>query len=104
MHPVQKHLMETEFSGLEGTAIEGTIALSDELINLGIMEALAKLKAAGQETTAKGTTEAAGTQAAAQAEDAEIDPKIFLKKLNVDKLHYRTENGRMLVDIKANFG
>ena len=101
MHPVQKHLMETEFSGLEGTAIEGTIALSDELINLGLLEALAKLKAAGQPTTVKASTEAAGTQ---QAAEAELDPQALLKKLTVEKLKYRTEAGRTMVDIKANFG
>ena len=40
MHPVQKHLFDTNFKDLDGTRIEGTIALSDELINLGIMDFL----------------------------------------------------------------
>ena len=102
MHPVEKHLKETAFAGVEGTKIEGTIALSDELINLGIMEALAKFKAAGAEQPKPATTEAAGTQATAEA--AAFDPKAVLQKLDIERLNYRTEAGKTMVDFKAGFG
>ena len=102
MHPVEKHLKETAFAGVEGTRIEGTIALSDELINLGIVEALAKLKAAGADTTQPVTTEAAGTKSAGESVD--FDPKAMLQKLDIERLQYRTEQGKTMVDFKAGFG
>lgn len=101
MHPVQKHLMETEFSGLAGTEFEGTIALSDELINLGLMEVLAKLKAAGQPKSPATPAEAAVKKSSAEAE---MDPKMLLKNLTVEKLEYRTEEGKTMLELKANFG
>ncbi|NJC25371.1 hypothetical protein [Neolewinella antarctica] len=104
MHPVQKHLMDTEFSGLEGTRFEGTIALSDELINLGILEALAKLKSAGQPNTTETTAPKVAVQGPSESSEPSVDPKALLQKLNVDKLRYRTEDGKTMVDIKLNFG
>ena len=101
MHPVQQHLMDTDFAGLNGTEIEGTVALSDELINLGIMEVLAKLKSAGQPKPVKATTEAAGTR---KAGEPEMDPQQLLQKLRVDEFTYRTEQGKTMLDFKAGFG
>ena len=102
MHPVQKHLVDTEFSGLEGTEVEGTLALSDELINLGLLEILAKIKTMGQPKPVRAITEAEGTQK--QVAGAAVDPQVMLKKLRVDRLNYRTEQGTTMVDFKVGFG
>lgn len=101
MHPVQKHLMDTEFSGLAGTQLEGTISLSDELINLGLLEVLAKLKAAGAPKPIMADTEVVDPKS---KEKDDVDPQVFLKNLNVEKLQYRTEEGKTLLEIKAKFG
>ena len=95
MHPVQEHLFDTNFKDLAGTKIEGTIALSEELINLGVMDFLNSLKAAPE----------ASDQPAAPAPPAvptaAPDPKALLQVLNVEQLQVRMEAGRLLVDIKA---
>ncbi len=103
MHPVQKHLMDTDFRDLAGTRIEGTIALSDELINLGLMEVLAQLKTMGAASTITAPTEAAATRATVEAEPS-VDPKALLKNLQIDQLEYRTEAGKTVLEIKAGFG
>jgi len=48
MHPVQKHLFDTNFKDLAGSKIEGTIAISDELINMGIMDFINGLKSGAE--------------------------------------------------------
>ena len=95
MHPIQKHLFETNFRDLNGSSIEGTLAFSEELINLGVMELLQGLqndkKEAGAEVTStpiKGDTSLP-------------DPKELLKLVSVEQLTLRMEQGRLLVDIKA---
>ena len=100
MHPVQKHLMDTNFADLAGTQIEGTVAISDELVNLGLMEALAKLKAAA----GPATTEAAATAEATKVAAPDVDPKALLAQLNIERLQYRTEQGKTMLDVKLNFG
>ncbi|MFK8162910.1 MAG: hypothetical protein AB8H12_10655 [Lewinella sp.] len=95
MHPVQKHLFDTNFKDLEGTKIEGTIALSDELINLGIMDFLNGLKS--------GATPRAAT-APSPAPAAAPDPKALLALLDIETLKFRTENGKAMLDVKASLG
>ncbi len=94
MHPVQKHLFETNFKDLAGTRIEGTIALSDELINLGIMDFLSGLKSG-----AASPAPSASSPAPAAAPAAMPDPKELLAILDIEKLKFRSEAGRILVDI-----
>jgi len=96
MHPVQKHLFDTNFKDLAGTRIEGTIALSDELINLGIMDFLTGLK-----NGAASPAPEAPSPAPAAAPSALPDPKQMLAMLNVETLKFRSEAGRIVVDVKA---
>lgn len=96
MHPVQKHLFDTNFKDLTGTRIEGTIALSDELINLGIMDFLSGLKNDAASPAAKGSS-----PAPAAAPTFMPDPKQLLAILDVETLSFRSEAGRILVDVKA---
>lgn len=98
MHPVEKHLLDTELAGLEGTRIEGTIAFSNDLVNAGLLEMLAKLKAPAAPQTTTDTT------SSARPATTPIDPAALLKKLDVKVLRYRTEAGKTLVDVKGGFG
>ena len=97
MHPVLKHLVATDFADLSGTKVEGQIALSDELVNLGLMDVLAKLKA----DDPAANTASAPASAPPKATEAMPDPAILLRKLKIDHLKYRTENGRTVLEIKA---
>jgi|GEM_PF-1948601 hypothetical protein len=100
MHPVQKHLFATDFKDLAGSRLEGTIALSDELINLGIMDFLAGLqKPASSPTSPAQFDRLNPSPAAAPETDALPDPKAILAKLDIKTLKLRAENGRILVDV-----
>lgn len=94
MHPVQKHLFDTNFKDLAGTRIEGTIVVSEDLINLGIMDFINGLKAPA---TPPGTP----ASPAASSSAGMPDPKALLQVLNVEKLNVRMEKGKLLVDVKA---
>lgn len=96
MHPVQKHLFATNFKDLAGTRIEGTIALSDELINLGIMDFLSGLQSGAVASAPK-----VASPAPAAAPDEMPDPKALLALLDIEKLKFRSEDGRILVDVAA---
>lgn len=93
MHPLQKHLFDTNFQDLAGTRIEGTLALSEELINLGVMDFLNGLTPAPAATTEPAAPKAAG--------GSMPDPKELLKVLKIDQLAVRLVNGKLLVDVKA---
>ena len=95
MHPVQKHLFDTNFKDLAGSSIEGTIALSDELINMGIMDFLNGLKA-GAESEPSG-----GPNTAPAAAPAPPDPKALLALLDVETLKFRSADGRAMLDLKV---
>ncbi|WP_020569257.1 hypothetical protein [Neolewinella persica] len=92
MHPVQKHLFDTNFQDLEGTRIEGTIALSDELINLGIMDFLSGLKSTPTPPASKKNSTAPA---------AAPDPKALLAKLDIEVLQVSAKEGKILLNIKA---
>ncbi len=94
MHPVQKHLFDTNFRDLSGTKLEGTIALSDELINLGILDFLQQLQKPDTDTP-KAKSEAPA------ASSAMPNPADLLKMVTIEEVKYRTEAGRTMVDIKA---
>jgi len=94
MHPVQKHLFDTNFRDLSGTKLEGTIALSDELINLGILDFLQQL----QQPDANAKT---AKPAAAESTSPMPKPADLLKMLTIEEVKYRTEAGKTMVDIKA---
>lgn len=94
MHPVQKHLFDTNFKDLAGTRIEGTIALSEELINLGVADFLNGL-------TAPAPASAPTAPKEPKAGNSFPDPQALLKLLTVDQLQIRLEQGKMKVDVKA---
>lgn len=95
MHPVQKHLFETNFKDLAGSKLEGTIAISDELINMGIMDFLNGLKSgAGSDVSEK------PSPAPAAAPD-DPDPKALLALLDIETLTFRTGEGKAMLDVKV---
>jgi hypothetical protein len=94
MHPVQKHLFDTNFKDLEGTRIAGTIALSEELINLGIMDFVNGLKSSPTASASEGSSSAPA---------AAPDPKALLAKLDIEKLEVKAKEGKILLEIKAGF-
>ncbi|MFT5999590.1 MAG: hypothetical protein ACI81P_002048 [Neolewinella sp.] len=94
MHPVQKYLFDTNFKDLKGTRIEGTIALSEELINLGIMDFINSLKTAVPAPAAIGSSSAPA---------AAPDPKALLAKLDIETLQVRAEKGKFLLEVKVGF-
>jgi hypothetical protein len=95
MHPVQKHLFDTNFKDLAGSKIEGTIAISDELINMGIMDFLNGLKSGAESDAAENPN-----PAPAAAPNAP-DPKKLLALLDVETLKFRTEKGKAMIDVKV---
>lgn len=92
MHPIQKHLFDTNFKDLEGTRIEGTIALSEELINLGILDFINSLKTATPDPASKSSDAAPA---------AAPDPKALLALLDFEKLQVQMVKGKILVEVKA---
>ncbi|MEM9930812.1 MAG: hypothetical protein AAF840_13405, partial [Bacteroidota bacterium] len=92
MHPVERHLFATNFKDLAGTRLQGTIALSDELINLGILDFLQGLKA-NEEAAADADTE--GKQQASP----HPDPQTLLRLLDIDKLAIKAKEGRIVVGV-----
>ncbi|MEO0732046.1 MAG: hypothetical protein AAFZ52_04380 [Bacteroidota bacterium] len=92
MHPVQKYLFATNFRDLAGAKLEGTLALSDEIVNLGLGELLLALKT---------TSATPGADATHKTSSPSPDPKALAGLLEVEELQYRTEKGRTLVDIKT---
>ncbi|MGB3799520.1 MAG: hypothetical protein WA952_06860 [Lewinella sp.] len=104
MHPVLQHLMDTNFEDLTGSRVDGRIAVSDDLINLGLHEVVAMLtKPAASARTSSETpkTDSAPTpyDSDSEAKVSTPDPKALLRKLNVEKLQYRTETGRTVLEI-----
>ena len=95
MHPVLKHLVETNFNDLNGSRVEGTIAVSDDLVNLGLHELIAQILAPASPPKEAPAPYDTATEAAEPAPD----PKVLLRKLDIEKLHYRTESGRTVLEI-----
>ena len=97
MHPVQEHLLRTNFRDLAGTRIEGTLALSEELVNLGVADFLQRL----QTSAAAGEGAAGAAKSVATPGEATPDPQQLLQLLTIDQLAVRLEEGRMKVDVEA---
>lgn len=95
MHPIQKHLFETSFQDLAGSRIEGTIVVSEALINLGVMDFLNNLQQAPA-PTAIGAPEATPEKSGSAP-----DPKALLSAVKVEQLNIRMEKGKLLIDLKA---
>jgi hypothetical protein len=95
MHPVQKHLFDTNFKDLAGSKLEGTIAISDELINLGIMDFLNGLKSGAENDAPKETPPAPA------AAPSMPNPKDLLALLDVETLTFRTGEGKAMLDVKV---
>ena len=94
MHPVLQHLIDTDFSDLQGSSVEGQFAVTDRLVNLGLQDLLAKLTAPATTSTAPAAPPKSTT--------AEVpDPKVLLSKVKFEHLRYRTEAGRTVLEIKA---
>ena len=102
MHPVLEHLIKTNFSDLNGSRVDGRIAVSDDLVNLGLHELVATLtKPAPSGMPAKPAQKAEpAPYENAPADPAPTpDPRALLGKLDVEKLQYRTESGRTILEI-----
>lgn len=102
MHPVLRHLLDTDFADLAGSRIDGRIAVTDELVNKGLHEAIATLTrpAAPAKTTAPASAPSAPGPTPYADKAVEMpDPKALLRKLDVEKLQYRTEAGRTVLEI-----
>ncbi|WP_116106663.1 hypothetical protein [Lewinella sp. IMCC34191] len=103
MHPVLQHLMDTNFEDLSGSRVDGRIAVSDDLINLGLHEVVAMLTKSS--AAPAGKTESPAPESTPTPYDstekkaATPDPKALLRKLDVEKLQYRTETGRTVLEI-----
>lgn len=95
MHPVQKHLFDTNFKDLAGSKIEGTIAISDELINMGIMDFINGLKSGAESDASK---EPSTVPAAAPDSP---NPKALLALLDIETLKFRTGEGKAMLDVKV---
>ena len=100
MDPVLRHLLDTDFADLAGSRIDGRIAITDELINKGLHEAIATLT---RPPAPAGTAAPASPPPAPTPYDDKTtelpDPKALLRKLDVEKLLYRTEAGRSVLEI-----
>ena len=99
MHPVLKHLINTDFIDLAGSRIEGQFAITDELVNLGLHELVAQLTG-----PASGSSEKLPPAAPPKSTSGTAtlpDPKLLLQKVKVDHLKYRTEAGRTVLELKA---
>ena len=95
MHPVLKHLIDNNFSDLEGSRVEGTLAVSDDLVNLGLHELIAQITAPA---AARPAAPAPYDTPSEEGEPAP-DPRAVLRKINIEKLQYRTEAGRTVLEI-----
>lgn len=96
MDPVLRHLTTTDFADLKGSKISGRLALSDDLINLGIKDLLDKLVPTNQNTNRP----TAGVPAAPPKKQLP-GPQDLLEKIKVDHLRYRTEKERTILEIEA---
>lgn len=100
MNKLLKHLIDSDFADLAGSRIEGRIALTDEVVNLGLHEMLAKFgPSASPENDAPAS--AAPDATATEKPEAMPDPKLVLQKIKVEHLRYLTEDGRTILEIKA---
>ncbi|CAH0999502.1 hypothetical protein LEM8419_00802 [Neolewinella maritima] len=96
MHPVLKHLLDTEFSDLAGSSIEGQFAITDELVNLGLHDLIAKLTQPSAPSTAP------AAPAVPKTSTTELpDPKVLLQHVKIEHVKYRTEAGRTILELKA---
>ncbi len=95
MNPILEHLVKTDFRDLAGSSLEGQLAMSDELINLGLTDLLRSLT-----NPAPAAAPAAGSKKT-EAATAAPDPKVLLQKATIHHLKYRTEAGRTILEIKA---
>jgi hypothetical protein len=87
-----QRLLNNKFTDLAGTQIEGQIVLSDALMNEVIKIGLQEMSAPPAETT---VTETVAADAPA------VNPRDLLAALTIDKLNYRTENGKTIIEVKA---
>ncbi len=104
MHPVLKHLIDTDFEDLAGSRVDGRISITDDLVNLGLHELVATLTKSSPSpernapaSPPKETPTPYDTEIT--KEDATPDPRALLSKLDVEKLQYRTESGRTVLEI-----
>ncbi|WP_420461208.1 hypothetical protein [Neolewinella sp.] len=95
MHPVLQHLIDTDFSDLQGSSVEGQFVVTDELVNLGLHELVSQLT-----KPASATSTAPAAPPASQTTELP-DPKLLLRKVKIEHLQYRTEAGRTVLEIKA---
>jgi hypothetical protein len=100
MHPVLRHLIETDFTDLAGSRIEGQIAVTDALINAGLADLVGQLT-----RPASPTNSAPASPPNPSPEEATTtvpDPKVLLQRVKIEHLRYRTEAGRTILEVKGN--
>jgi hypothetical protein len=99
MHPVLKHLIDTDFADLDGSKLEGQIVLTDELINAGITNVLVQLM---RSPSPADTAPASPPKSSAAVEDSpDIDVSGLLQKVTLSHIRYRTEAGKTILELKA---
>ena len=100
MHPVLQHLINNDFEDLSGSRIAGTVAVSDDLVNLGLHELLALLAQRKDPAPASAPNPTPAPYDETSDTTAQLpDPQALLRKLDVEKLQYRTEAGRTVLEI-----
>ena len=95
MNPVLQHLLDTNFKDLAGTQGQGVIKCNDALINLALQDVINGL------LQPEPTATAAPTPPSSPAAPDTPDPKVLLRALTIEKLQYRTEEGRTVLDFKV---
>lgn len=88
-----QRLLNNNLADLAGTRIEGQIVLSDELMNEVIQMGLTQMTA----TPVVPINPPSGEK----TPEVEINPRDLLTALNIEKLNYRTENGKTIIEVKA---
>lgn len=86
-----QRLLNNQLADLAGTRIEGQIVLSDALMNEAIQLGLKEI------ATPVNTEKAA----VSTVDFPVINPRDLLAALTIEKLNYRTENGKTTLEIKA---
>ncbi len=86
MEEIFKQLLDEEFEGLRGSKLEGTLRFSDELANGLIGNFI------GKENQAASSSDSAG---------GALSYSEAMKYIRVEKLEWKTEQGRAAISIKA---
>lgn len=93
MENVTKRLFDHQLRDIAGTRVAGKICVSDPAVNEIIGELIATLTQTGKKAEAQHQISGKGT--------ALPPPADLLKALSIDRLHYRTEEGKTILEINV---